>query len=122
MDRIPWRALAAGACAIALSAGRGEAAAPPAPPTLIHAGQLLKTPGQAPLDQVTVVVVDGKVQSVRPGFISPEAAGLPASVRVVDLSKMFVMPGFIDLHVHLAGAGGGDALVRKSDEYFTLLG
>ncbi|MGC1303318.1 MAG: amidohydrolase family protein [Caulobacteraceae bacterium] len=122
MDRIPWRALAVGACAIAVSAGRGEAAALPPPPTLIHAGQLLETPGQAPLNQVTVVVVDGKVQSIRPGFITPEAAGLLATVRVVDLSRMFVMPGFIDLHVHLAGAGGGDALVRKSDEYFTLLG
>jgi len=91
-------------------------------PSIVHAGQLLETPGHAPLKNVSVVIVDGKVQSVREGFIGPDAAGLPAGTKVVDLSNMFVMPGFIDLHVHLAGAGPGDAAVRKPDTYFALLG
>ena len=94
----------------------------PPPPTVVHAGQLLETPGKAPLDHATLVIQDGKVKAVRDGFVDPAALGLPAGTTVLDLSNMFVMPGFIDLHVHLAGTGSGDQMLRKSDDYFTLVG
>lgn len=91
-------------------------------PSIVHAGQLLETPGQPPLNKVTLVIVNGKVKAVRPGFIDAKEAGLPADAKVLDLSGMFVMPGFIDLHVHLTSGRGGAALLRKPDTYFSLLG
>src|SRR5262249_22100293 len=85
-----------------LLAGTAAASAPAAPPVIVHAGELLETPGRDPIASATLIVVDGKVQSVRQGFVGPEAVGLPPQTRVIDLSHMFVMPGFIDLHVHLS--------------------
>jgi imidazolonepropionase-like amidohydrolase len=109
----------AGAAALASSAA---AAAPIAGPAVIHAGELLETPGKAPIAHATLVVQDGKVRELREGFLDPQAVGLPAGTRVIDLSRMFVMPGFIDLHVHLSNGGGRDAALRKPDTYFALVG
>ncbi|QXQ07174.1 amidohydrolase family protein [Sphingosinicellaceae bacterium] len=103
-------------------AGLLASAAFAAPPAVIHAGQLLETPGKPPLVQATLVVVDGKVREVRQGFVDPAVLGLPAATKVIDLSRMFVMPGFIDLHVHLSSIGIRDAAVRKPTEYFSLVG
>ena len=69
---------------------------------IIHAGTLLATPGVAPKTRQSVIVVDGLIQEVRDGF----AAADQPDQRVLDLSDRFVMPGFIDLHVHLSGQVG----------------
>ena len=69
--------------------------------TYIHAGTLLDRPGQAPRGNSTIVVRDGMVAEIRDGFVAP-----PAGATLVDLSRRFVMPGMIDLHVHLWGIGG----------------
>ncbi|MDB5466545.1 MAG: hypothetical protein JWQ46_1307 [Phenylobacterium sp.] len=116
--------LRAAVSATALLAWASAASAAPAaaPPSIIHAGQLLETPGKPPLDQATLVVQDGLVKEVRAGYLGPAAVGLPANTPVIDLSRMFVMPGFIDLHVHLTSGGSRDASLRKPDTYFTLMG
>lgn len=70
---------------------------------VIHAGTLLAVPGEAPRSEQTVFVRDGVVTEVRDGF----AAGAEGQ-RVIDLSQQFVMPGFIDLHVHLSSQFDGN--------------
>jgi imidazolonepropionase-like amidohydrolase len=67
---------------------------------LIHAGQLLDRPGQRPRGASTIVVRAGKIVEVRDGF---SAAG--AGERVVDLRDRYVLPGLIDMHVHLYSEG-----------------
>jgi imidazolonepropionase-like amidohydrolase len=111
-----------GAALVGALISTAAAAAPTAAPSVIHAGELLANPGKPPLEHATLVVEGGKVREVRPGFLDPQALGLPAGTRVVDLSGMFVMPGFIDLHVHLSNGGGRDAALRKPDTYFALVG
>ncbi|WDE01368.1 metal-dependent hydrolase family protein [Thalassomonas actiniarum] len=71
---------------------------------VIHAGQLLAVPGQAPLKQQTLVVTDGKITGVFPGYISLDKFADDA--RLIDLSSSFVMPGLMDMHVHLQGELG----------------
>ena len=95
-------------CALALAAaapafGQTAPAAAPAASrtTYILAGALLDRPGQAPRGASTLVVRDGKVAEVRDGH-----ATAPAGVDVVDLRDRFVMPGLVDMHVHLIGIGG----------------
>ncbi|MEE9255332.1 MAG: amidohydrolase family protein [Pseudomonadales bacterium] len=87
---------------------------------LVHAGTLLAVPGRAPLDERTVVVRDGKIADIRAGFVRSLEG---EDVTVIDLSDQFVMPGFIDLHVHLTGQSGdgsGAAFVRETDAHAAL--
>ncbi|RYF97423.1 MAG: amidohydrolase family protein, partial [Caulobacteraceae bacterium] len=58
--------------------------AAPAKISVIHAGALLDKPGQAPRGASTIVVRNGKIESVRDGFVTPEAAGV-AGAPVLDL-------------------------------------
>ncbi|HET9445796.1 MAG TPA: hypothetical protein VFO35_06035, partial [Steroidobacteraceae bacterium] len=66
------------------------------PAVYIHAGALLDRPGQAPRGASTIIVRDGRVEAVRDGLVAPEGGA-----RLVDLSKQFVLPGLIDMHVHI---------------------
>jgi imidazolonepropionase-like amidohydrolase len=96
-----------------------------AEPRVIHAGTLLDQPGEAPRSPGTLVLEDGLIKSVHDGIVSVSALSLPPDTEVLDLSEHFVMPGFIDLHVHLssnATAGARNLYVRKPDAYFALVG
>ena len=93
--------------------------------TLIHAGTLLAVPGEEPAARQTVIVREGQVVAIEDGWIGQWSGDDEAPVRVVDLSDKFVMPGFIDLHVHLLSQSGGDRkgeFVERSDSYFALQG
>ena len=100
-------------------------AAIPAPPpfTVIHAGHLLAVPGKQPLDGATLVTQGGKIKEIRTGYLDAGALDLPPDTKVIDLTTMFVMPGFIDLHVHLSNGaeGGRDLAMREPDSYFTMV-
>lgn len=74
--------------------------------TLIHAGDLLAVPGRAPLRNQTIVVEDGRIVDVRSGFA--DAASFDGNVAVIDLRDKFVLPGLMDMHVHLQGELGPD--------------
>ena len=112
------------AVAAAVLASSAAQAAEPAATAVIHAGQLLAVPGRPAVSNATLVVADGKVREVRSGFAEPAALGLPADTAVIDLRNKFVMPGFIDLHVHLSSSGlrGRDMRFRESEGYFSLIG
>ncbi len=80
--------------------------APPAV-TYIQAGTLLDRPGQAPRGATTIIVRDGKIVALRDGFVAPEPGA-----TLVDLRTAFVMPGMVDMHVHLWGVGGDPMRAR----------
>lgn len=75
--------------------------AKPEPVTVIHAGALLAEPGKPPRGPSTIVIRGGKIAEIRDGHVAPEAGA-----TLVDLKDRFVMPGLIDMHVHLWGIGG----------------
>lgn len=72
--------------------------------TVIHAGQLLDKPGQAPRGQSTIIIRNGKVAEVLNGH-QPG----PSGATLIDLKDKFVLPGLIDSHVHLDSDAGGNA-------------
>ena len=84
------------AAALAAMASTPASAQATAPAVYIHAGALLDRPGQAPRGASTIIVREGRVEAVRDGLVAPEGGA-----RLVDLSKQFVLPGLIDMHVHI---------------------
>jgi imidazolonepropionase-like amidohydrolase len=103
-SRLLCLALAASTAALAA----GLAAAAPAPRTLIHAGTLIDGLSETPRREVTVVVEGGRIAAVTPGYSRP-AAGEEA----IDLRRQVVMPGLIDLHVHLGGESSAQAYIER---------
>lgn len=73
---------------------------------VIHAGQLLAVPGERILSEHTLVVEGARIVEVRRGFVAPGEFGEDA--ELIDLSDRFVMPGLMDMHVHLQGQMGPD--------------
>jgi len=95
------------AAAAALALTPAVAFAQDAKVTYVHAGRLLDTPGQAARGPSTVIVRDRKVAEVREGHVAPEAGA-----ELIDLKDKFVLPGLIDMHVHLLGIGGDPLRAR----------
>lgn len=95
------------AAAVAAFAIAGAGGANAASYAIVHAGKLLAVPGKAIASEQSVVIKDGKVAAIMPGYVDAAAAGAGASdtVTVHDLKKMFVLPGLIDGHVHITGEG-----------------
>ena len=67
--------------------------------TYIHCGRLLADPASGRVETgKTVVVEGGKIAEIRDGYVGEG--------KVIDLRDAFVMPGFIDSHVHLTFESG----------------
>ena len=65
---------------------------------LIQAGLLIDGTSAEPRSRVTIVVREGRIVAVEPGFRSGAEGE-----TVVDLSASTVLPGLMDMHVHLDG-------------------
>ncbi|MCP2670818.1 amidohydrolase family protein [Maricaulaceae bacterium EIL42A08] len=69
--------------------------------TIIHAGHLIAAPGEERVrQQVSIIVRGDEIVAIEDGFIEAIDADL------VDLSDQWVMPGFIDAHVHITNQAG----------------
>ncbi|WP_105254549.1 metal-dependent hydrolase family protein [Pseudoalteromonas sp. T1lg75] len=85
---------------ITLVAGTLAAAPAAAQTTLIHAGELLKSADAKVLKAQTIEIKEGRVQGLHQGYVDAAELGLK-NAKVVDLKDKFVLPGMVDLHVHL---------------------
>jgi len=81
------------------------------PLTVIHAGHLIAAPGEERVrEEVSILVRGGEIEAIENGFVSPDGAEL------VDLSGAWVMPGFIDAHVHITNQQGAGRRISAFTE------
>ena len=63
---------------------------------VIHAGQLIDGVSSTARSDVSIVVSDDLIVAIEPGFIEATDGQV-----VIDLKKYTVLPGLMDMHVHL---------------------
>lgn len=76
--------------------------------TIIHCGNLIDGKSNEVQAQMTVVIEGNKIISVQKGFSTPAAGE-----KLIDLSKKTVMPGLIDMHVHLESETNKDQNLQR---------
>ncbi len=80
--------------------------------TLIHAGNLISAEDRDVKEQQTIVIDEGRIAAIQAGYQPGDA-----NDTIIDLRDFTVMPGFMDMHVHLSMQHGGPATYL---ERFTL--
>ncbi len=114
MNRMKYALLGTVAAASMMAAGSSAALA--ADIKVIHAGELLAVPGSTPKSEQTVVIEDGRITAVMDGYRNPGEFGEDA--QAIDLKDKFVMPGLMDMHVHIQmelGPNSDSQRLRMSD-------
>jgi len=77
--------------------------------TIIHAGRLIDVTGETVLTERSIVIDGDRIERVEAGY--QQAAG----ARIIDLKGATVMPGWLDMHVHI----GSEQSPRRQVEAFT---
>jgi len=65
--------------------------------TYLHCGKLIDTKNGKVLENMTVIIEGDKISAIEKGFKTPE----DLEDSVIDLKNKTVLPGLIDMHVHL---------------------
>jgi len=101
----------AAAAAVALLAGSAQAKT-----VAVTADRLLDVASGRYVERPMVVIVDGKVASV-----GKAGDAVPAGAERVDLPGVTLLPGLIDMHVHLTSVAeiGGYNFLEYSDAFWT---
>lgn len=86
---------------------------------VIHAGRFLADAGAPLSGPTTITVTDGRIVKVEEGLREPSAGA-----RAIDLKSKTVLPGLVDMHVHLTGDPGGDYRDEAvmTDDYMAMVG
>ena len=66
--------------------------------TYLHCGSVLDCKGNSAVKEQTIIIEKNKIQSIVKGYLEA-----PNDVTVIDLKDQTVMPGFMDMHVHMEG-------------------
>ena len=95
----------AGLVAAAALAGAASPA-PEAPTLVVHAAHLVDPAAGRVLDDVVIVVSGDRVSAVGTSATTPVPAGTPR----IELGSATVLPGLIDVHVHLTSNASDEGL------------
>ena len=110
-----WRAMALAASALTLTIGSSARA----DTVVVTADRMIDVLTGKVVERPQVVVTDGRIASV-----GRQGDAVPAGARRLDLPGETLLPGLIDMHVHLdadATVNGLDRL-RYTDSYWAVIG
>jgi imidazolonepropionase-like amidohydrolase len=109
-----WRWVLGGAAAL-MAAGQASAAT-----VAVSADRLLDVASGRMVERPLVIVTDGRITAVG----QQGALAVPAGAKRVDLPGLTLLPGLIDMHVHLTGLAeiSGYRNYEYSDAFWTVVG
>lgn len=64
--------------------------------TYLHCGTVLDCKGNFPAKEQTIIIEKNKIKEIRRGYVTA-----PEGATTIDLKEQTVMPGFMDMHVHI---------------------
>src|SRR5687768_1132858 len=76
--------------------------------TILHCGRLIDVRNKKVLENMSVIIEGNKIVDVKEGFVTAAA-----SQKVIDLKSSTVMPGLMDMHVHLESETRKGAVVDR---------
>lgn len=76
--------------------------------TIVHCGNLIDGKSNEAQAQMTIVVEGNKITAIQKGYTRPSGED-----KLIDLSQKTVMPGLIDMHVHLEGETSKDQSLQR---------
>lgn len=76
--------------------------------TLIYCGSLIDGVSTQPKKTMTIIVEKNKITAVQNGYTPPQS-----NDEIVDLKAKTVMPGLIDMHVHLESETSRDQIQKR---------
>ncbi|WP_046743812.1 metal-dependent hydrolase family protein [Kordia zhangzhouensis] len=77
--------------------------------TYLHCGKIIDTKSGKILTEKTIIVSGNTIKSIQNGYIQPETE----NDKTVDLKSKTVMPGLIDMHVHIESETNPKAYLEK---------
>ena len=86
--------------------------------SLIHCGKLIDVEEGKVLEKMTIVVNGNIIEKVVSGYQTPKSGE-----QVIDLKSMTVMPGWMDMHVHIEHESGPrryEETFRENESYVAL--
>ncbi|HEY5782368.1 MAG TPA: amidohydrolase family protein, partial [Lysobacter sp.] len=114
------RALKGALCALSLCLAAGTALAAQADDAVVSAARMLDVRTGRMLQNVSVVVRDGRIEKVVQGG---DAGSVGEGLPHYDLGDMTLLPGLIDMHVHLDSdpTYGGYTGLQFNDRFWSVL-
>jgi imidazolonepropionase-like amidohydrolase len=77
--------------------------------TYLHCGKLIDTNNGKVLKEMTVIVTGNKITAVKKGYVQAPSA----NDKTIDLKNKTVLPGLIDMHVHIEGEYNAQSYVNR---------
>lgn len=74
----------------------------------LQCGKIIDTQSGKTLSEKTIVVSDNKIKSIQNGYVS----GLNSD-RVIDLKSKIILPGLIDMHVHMESEFNPQVFIKR---------
>jgi imidazolonepropionase-like amidohydrolase len=75
---------------------------------LLHCGTLIDGVSNAAKTQMTIIVEKNKITAIENGYSTPQTGD-----DIIDLKNKTVLPGLIDMHVHLENETSRDAATKR---------
>jgi imidazolonepropionase-like amidohydrolase len=76
--------------------------------TILHCGSLIDTKKGITTKEVSVIIEKNKIVAVQNGYIKPNANEI-----LIDLKQKTVLPGLIDMHVHIESQTSKDQFQKR---------